>query len=283
MQRKRWRARFPARSEIIAALLLLLFACGCANRAATASGAPTMPPVSQSVTPSAASGGIVDMPLATTGCGKEPPFGAGRTEEMTLLSGGLQRMFRLHLPAGYNPSRPTPLVLNLPGHGESALQQERYSQYSALADQQNFIVVYPQGVIGPDGKLGWASYGKNDPTVNDVLFFSDLLTLLQQRLCVDARRIYATGISNGGGMTNLLACQMARRIAAFASVAAAIYPLPEGCHPTRAVSYLEFHGTADPLVPYNGSVMLHFMPVMDMLQAWATRDGCTGGPTVFFQ
>lgn len=176
-----------------------------------------------------------------------------------------------------------PLIFNLPGHGETALQQERYSLYSVLADQANFLVVYPQGTIGPDGKLGWASYGKNDPSINDVLFFSDLLTRLQQDLCVDAQRIYVMGISNGGGMSNVLACQMAGRITAFAPVAAAIYAIPGGCHPSRPVPYLEFHGTSDPLVHYDGSTIPHFLPVMQTMQDWAALDGCGSSPTTFFQ
>ncbi len=143
--------------------------------------------------------------------------------------------------------------------------------------------MYPQGVVGPDGKNGWSTYGKRDPSVNDVLFFSDLLTTLQQRLCVDAQRIYATGISNGGGMTNLLACQLSGRIAAFAPVAAAIYPIPGGCHPTRPVPYMEFHGTSDPLVSYNGRPVLQFLPVMQTMQDWAKRDSCTSGLSTFFQ
>ena len=165
----------------------------------------------------------------------------------------------------------------------TARDQERRSNYSALADQEHFLVAYPQGVVGPDGKTGWASDGKNDPTVNDVLFVSDLLGALQQHLCVDAQRIYATGFSNGGGMTNLLACQLAGRIAAFALISAAIYPLPGGCNPTRPVPYLEFHGTSDPIVHYDGGALLHLAPVMQTMQDWATRDGCTSGPTTFFQ
>lgn len=261
------------RQWFIAALLLLLFS-GCAR----SSGAP--------VTPSATANaptGIVTTPIATTGCGKAPPIAPGSTLAASITSDGMQRTYRLHVPSGYHPNQLTPLVLDIHGHGETDLQQEGYSGYSVLADQQNFLVVYPQGVVGPDGKVGWATYGRIDPTVNDVLFFSDLLTALQQQLCVDAHRIYATGISNGGGMTNLLACQMAGRIAAFAPVAAAIYPIPGGCQPSRPVPYLEFHGTSDPLVAYNGNPAIQFLPVMQTMQAWATRDGCASGPSTFFQ
>ncbi len=273
-----------AHQWFIAAALLVVLLSGCRRLASSASvSVPGTSVPSATTTASITHSGIVSTPIATTGCGKASPVAAGSTADLTLTSGGLQRTYRLHVPTTYNLDRETPLVLDIPGHGETALQQEHYSAYSALADQQNFLVVYPQGVVGPDGKLGWATYGKNDPTVNDVLFFSDLLTAVQQQWCVDARRIYATGISNGGGMTNLLACQMAGRITAFAPVAAAIYPIPGGCHPARPVPYLEFHGTSDPLVRYTGNTVLQFLPVMQTMQDWATRDGCSSGPSTFFQ
>ena len=154
---------------------------------------------------------------------------------------------------------------------------------SLLADQQGFIAVYPQGVVGPDGRTGWATGIRGRPRVNDVLFVSDLLTHLQSVLCIDPLRIYATGFSNGGGMTNVLACTLAGRLAAFAPVSGSYPPYPGGCHPVRPVPLLEFHGTADPVVPYNGSMSNQFPPILTWLRGWATRDGCTSGPTVFYK
>jgi polyhydroxybutyrate depolymerase len=153
---------------------------------------------------------------------------------------------------------------------------------SLLADQQGFIAVYPQGVVGPDGRTGWATGLRGRPKVNDVLFVSDLLNHLQSILCIDPLRIYATGFSNGGGMTNVLACTLAGRLAAFAPVSGSYPPYPGGCHPVRPVPLLEFHGTADPIVPYNGSGSRQLPPILAWLQGWATRDGCTTGPTVFY-
>lgn len=234
-------------------------------------------------TASSTSGTVVDTPVTTTGCGKAASTTAGTSASFSLTSGGLKRSYLMHIPVGYNASQMTPLVLNIHGRNETAQQQEVYSQYSTLADQAHFIVVYPQGEKGSSGEYGWATYGKDYPKVNDVLFFSDLLTKLQQQLCIDPHRIYATGISNGGGMTNLLACKMAGRIAAFAAIAAAIYPIPGGCHPSRPIAYLEFHGTSDPLVHYNGEKALNLAPVMQTMQDWALRDGCASNPTTFFQ
>jgi polyhydroxybutyrate depolymerase len=94
-------------------------------------------------------------------------------------------------------------------------------------------------------------------------------------------RIYATGFSNGGGMTILLACRLASRIAAFASVSGAYPPFPGGCHPSRPVPILEIHGTADKIVPYNGTSLLPTIP--DWLAGWAVLDGCHRQPTIFYQ
>lgn len=223
------------------------------------------------------------VPFETMGCGKAVPTAAGTSADQTITSGGLTRSYRLHVPAGYQANHSQALVLVFHGHDGRADAQEPYTGFSSLADKDGFIVVYPQGTIGPDNKTGWATGGSNDPTVDDVLFVSDLLSRLQATLCIDAQRIYATGISNGGGMTGVLACKLAGRIAAFAPIAGEFYPISGGCHPARSVPILEFHGTADPLVLYTGVPGASLPPILQWLQDWATRDGCTVGPTIFFQ
>lgn len=228
-------------------------------------------------------GGIIDTSIASTGCGKPAPIIAGSSANETIISGGLRRMYRLHLPMGYRASSGQAVVLNFHGHSSSALEQEHRTGLSKLADQQDFIAVYPQGMIGPDGHTGWATGPLVDPQVNDVLFVSDLLNHLQATLCIDPHRIYATGFSNGGGMTNLLACEMADRIAAFAPVSGAYHLLPGGCHPQRPAPILELHGTSDYIVPYSGSKKKDLPPIAQWLQGWAKRDGCTTGPTLFFK
>jgi polyhydroxybutyrate depolymerase len=194
----------------------------------------------------------------------------------------LTRTYLLHVPSSYQAQSSEALVLNFHGHGGNAIQQEHRTGMSLLADQQGFIVVYPQGVVGPDGRAGWDTGATERPQVNDVLFVSDLLNHLQSVLCIDPLRIYATGFSNGGGMTNVLACTLAGRLAAFAPVSGSYPPYPGGCHPVRPVPLLEFHGTADRVVPYNGSQSRQYSPILAWLQGWATCDGCTMGPTIFY-
>ncbi|MGH2515283.1 MAG: extracellular catalytic domain type 1 short-chain-length polyhydroxyalkanoate depolymerase [Ktedonobacterales bacterium] len=223
---------------------------------------------------------ILNRPLASTGCNKPSPVRAGTTSLDGLVSGGRRRVYRVHVPLGYTPRVPVPLVLNFHGHGSNAANQERMTGFSALADRYDFLVVYPQGVVGPDNRTGWNSGGPNKPGSNDVLFVSDLLTKMQSEFCVDPTRIYATGFSNGGAMTSVLACALAGRIAAFASVSGSYYPLVGGCHPGRPVSVLEFHGTGDYTVPYVGRAVTDLMPVPNWLQGWVGRDACASEPAI---
>lgn len=221
---------------------------------------------------------VVDAPQPSAGCGKPAPVAPGTSAAEALNSGGRSRAYRLHVPVGYQPARPYPLVLNFHGHGSTAARQEAYTGFSRLADRHGFIVTYPQGLVGPDGRTGWASGGPNKPQANDVLFVSDLITALQARLCIDPARIYATGFSNGGGLTSVLACRLAGRVAAFAPVAGSYFMPAGGCHPVRPVPILELHGTGDGTVPYNGNAATHLIGAASWAAGWAARDGCTGGP-----
>lgn len=221
-------------------------------------------------------GRIINRPVTTTGCGTPAPTGAGVSIDQTIISGGLNRSYRLHLPTGYSIKQPQAIILAFHGYGADVHDFERSISLSSLADREGFIVVYPQGSGRPPA---WASGGANDPLVDDVLFVSDLLNHLQTTLCIDTQRIYAVGYSNGGGMVGLLACKLAQRIAAFGAVSGAFYPTPGGCHPGRSVPVLEFHGTADSVVSYtnpgNG-----WEAIPDWLHEWVKRDSCSSGPTV---
>jgi polyhydroxybutyrate depolymerase len=232
--------------------------------------------------------------VPTTGCDHAALIKPGSSADETIRAhpaeseGFATRRYRLHVPATYQADRPTPVVLIFHGHGGSAAGMEG-TGFSQLADRQNFLAVYPQGLPqGAGGPSFWADIGPIDFGIDDVLFVSDLLTTLQKEFCVDAHRIYATGFSNGGGMTWFLACRLAGRIAAFAPVSGDHYAPPGGCQPGRPVSVLEINGTVDQLVPYNG-VSIKEAPawpeqsIPDLMQTWAARDGCTAGPVVFLQ
>ncbi|WP_367046553.1 PHB depolymerase family esterase [Streptomyces sp. Je 1-332] len=202
--------------------------------------------------------------------GTQPP---GTTAPHTLVSGGLTRTYQLHLPEGYTADRAWPVVLAFHGRGNTGSGTEEFSKLSTLSA----IVAYPEGVVGTgDGqRQAWQGAPYAAPGVDDVAFTGDLLDALEAGLCVDRRRVYATGKSNGGGFTSLLACRMSDRIAAIAPVAGAFYPgTGENCRPARPVPVIDFHGTADATIPYAGDPGRGLPALRDWLTAWADRDGC---------
>lgn len=254
---------------LLAPLLVLLALSSLLASSGSARVVPMLDPLR------VANPAVVNVPQVSAGCGKKSPIAPGITTSGEIISSGDYRTYLLHLPTGYLPKHHYPLVLNFHGHSNTDTHQEQMTGFSTLADRLGFIMAYPQGIIGPDLHTGWASGGPNKPRINDVLFVSDLLNALQETYCIDPARIYATGFSNGGGMTSVLACRLSDRIAAFASVSGSYFVPEGGCHPDRAIPFLEFHGTDDGTVPYDGNRSTHLIGAAQWAQSWATRDGCT--------
>lgn len=206
------------------------------------------------------------------------------TVPQAIVAEGSLRSYSLHIPSGYTPTHPTPLVIVLHGHDGNPQNIEEYTRFSQLADADDVLVAYPQGVIGPDKQSGWNTYGPTtyeDRSVNDVAFIGDVITQIEQTMCVDQTRVYAAGFSNGGGLVGVLACQLAGRIAAFAAVSGQFFfPLPGGCHPARPVPIMEFHGTSDTVVPYNGTSLTASIPAW--IRGWTATDRCASDPATFF-
>lgn len=271
-----------------ASFLLALLLTGCSASSST--------PTSQDQTRATGAlpaGGTVDRPIVTQGCGQASQVPPGKSANETLAvnpaeSEGMdRRVYRLHVPVTYQANTPTPLVLVFHGYGGTGTGMESGTGLSTFADQHGFLVVYAQGL--PDGAGGtpfWASVGPMDYGVDDVHYVSLLLDDLQKNFCVDARRIFVTGFSNGGGMSGFLACRLASRLAAVAPVSGNFYAIPGGCHPSRPLPLLDIHGSADQVLPYEGipassDAPWPLPPVQQWLQEWAARDGCNTSPTIF--
>ena len=172
------------------------------------------------------------------------------------------------------------MVFDIHGYGSNSSQQLLYSKFASVADRENFIVVLPDGQgTPPHFNLAMsAPAGEGD----DVVFMTDLLLKIRNEFCVDNHRIFATGMSNGGVMTALLACRASDQFASFAAVAAVVYS-PE-CGHGRPISYLAFKGTKDATIPYEGGVVSCCgNPVVpssiSAMEGWATRSECTIPPT----
>ena len=200
----------------------------------------------------------------------------------TLTSSGKQRKYLLYVPPSYDPSTPTPLVITIHGFAQWPANQRDVSRWNAVADEYGFIVVYPSGTGFPKR---WGAHGRTDlliPPTEDVTFISDLIDKLASEYNIDPTRIYANGLSNGGGMSYLLACKLADRIAAIGTVAGAhLFPLSE-CKPSRTVPMIVFHGDADPIVPYDGGksgpAEQPFPAIPDWVAQWARQNGCNETP-----
>ena len=199
----------------------------------------------------------------------------------SLVSSGQTRNYVLHVPPGYDRSKPVPLVISLHGAGLWGAAQREISRWDAVADREGFIVVYPTGGTG-NGPRIWRAVVEGPGLTRDVLFISDLIDKLSADYNIDPARIYANGLSNGGGMSFVLSCRLSNRIAAVGMVAAAQLLPWSSCTDTRPVPMMAFHGTADPATPYTGGktwVAARAFPHVPMWTAnWAKRNRCAPEP-----
>ena len=202
--------------------------------------------------------------------------------------GGRSRTYLVHLPPGYDGQTPLPMVLVLHGATESPEGVERLSGMSETADKENFIAVYPRGTgrLNPAHLPTWNSGAccgyAMEQRVDDVAFLRALIDKIEKDYPIDQKRVFVTGISNGGMMSYRLACELSDKIAAAAPVEGS-QDIP--CQPSEPVSIIVFHGTADHLVPFNGGSTPFQMgskrsdtPVLDTVAFWVKEDGCSQTP-----
>jgi polyhydroxybutyrate depolymerase len=172
----------------------------------------------------------------------------------TILVAGVTRTYLLHVPPRYSNALGSPAVLLFHGGQGSAttiggITSTTGGGFSAFADQKNFIAIYPDSVSGTwdDGRATITN------RTNDVAFTAALLDAVALEYNIDSKRIFATGISNGGMMTFRLACELSSRLAAVATVAANLpSDIQAGCNPAQPPPVAMFSGDADPLMPYAG-------------------------------
>jgi polyhydroxybutyrate depolymerase len=186
--------------------------------------------------------------------------------------GGLARSYLVHVPPGYSGATPVPLVIDFHGLTSTAAVQAAISGFRALSDTAGFIVVHPQGVGN-----AWNGGICCSTAADDVAFTRALVAKMHDEAAIDARRIYATGLSNGGAMSHRLACEAADLFAAAAPMA---FPIsvspPSACAPSRRIPVLTFMGLTDAVVPYGGGT---FPSAAATFDHWRNTDACgTGAP-----
>jgi len=190
---------------------------------------------------------------------------AAGDQTITLPWGGVNRQYVVHVPPGYTGTTRVPLMLTIHGAHNTPALARSWSQMNPVADQNGFVVAYPAALDC------WSS-GPALPGCtmadDDVGFLSLVVSDIKAHACIDPRRVYAAGISNGAMMAQRLACQRADVFAAVGGIAGPLGFSP--CTPARAIAIAYFHGTEDRTVGYASA--------QPTVNGWATRNGCTGSP-----
>lgn len=165
-----------------------------------------------------------------------------------------QRQYIIHIPTNYNPSQAHDLVFVLHGGTGSAIFMMNYTGFNSLSNLENFIVVYPQGIftgtnLGGTAGHHWAdgrtTTAPDTQGVDDVGFISHLIDTISNQYNINPNNVFAAGISNGGYMTQRLACQLSDKISAVATVAAT-FPdsLLQYCNNPQPTSILITHANS---------------------------------------
>jgi len=210
----------------------------------------------------------------------------------TVRVGELDRRYRIYIPAKYDATRPTPVIVTFHGGGGSPESMIRLTGLNAKADEAGFIVVYPFGTGKLDNFMltfnggeccGYAMQKEIDDVGSTRMLLDDLATVVN----VDTNRIYATGLSNGGIMSHYVASELSDRIAAIAPIGGPL--MMETCQPKRPVSMMQFHGTADTFAPFQGGFgenalggkgVTDFRSVDHTINNWVKANGCNAEPQV---
>lgn len=180
---------------------------------------------------------------------------------------GVSRDYILYVPKNYSASKSYPLLFSFHGFTSTMEKNYDYTKFNELAEQENFIVVHPQGL-----KKRWNAITKK--SINkDIKMITSLINQLKNIYSIDEKRIYATGMSNGGYLSFLLACESSNKFAAVASVTGLMFPnVLKNCHPSKPVPVLQIHGTSDNIVKYQ--------KVDEVLQFWITNNATDSQPII---
>lgn len=195
---------------------------------------------------------------------------------VTLPINGVQRSALVNVPPSADGRHRLPVVLMYHGAGSTGPKTERDIALSTVGNRYGFITVYPTS-----NTKYWNVSGGGPHGDDDIQFTRALLDYLDRHVCVDDTRVYATGGSNGGGLAYRVACELSDRVAAVATVAG-VYGLEPPCNPTRPISILEMHGTADTTVPYAGWGPHGQGSVPAFIGQWLSLDQCPNtSPNVY--
>jgi len=206
------------------------------------------------------------------------------SERQSLESGGHERTWRLYVPPNLPQDRPVPLVVAFHGSGSSGRGMENFSKFDPVADREGFIVLYPDGLWNNwnDGRASEDIRAQKEH-IDDGAFIEALIAEVSAHHRIDGKRIYATGMSNGGFFVHYLGHRLPHTFAAIAPVAGGMAPLvADNFGAGDPVAVMIVQGTDDPLVPYSGGDVARgrgrMVSTVQAAELWAKRNGCATAP-----
>ena len=203
---------------------------------------------------------------------------AQQTINASITHDGIQRDYIVYIPELYDGSSVVPLVLNFHGFGSNATQQMFYGDFRDIADTEGFLLVHPEGTRFFGNQFWNVGFPGLSSTIDDVGFTEALIDELATLYTIDLDRVYATGMSNGGFMSFLLACQLSEKIAAVASVTGSMtQDTFDDCNAQLPTPVLQIHGTEDDVVLYNENNLS--LPIPDVISYWVDHNNCETTPT----
>jgi polyhydroxybutyrate depolymerase len=213
-------------------------------------------------------------------CPAGPGLAAG-DHKLSLQHEGRSRTYLLHVPKSYDGTKPRPLVLDFHGYSRTSAGQKAASGWDAVSDREGLLVAYPDGV-GSSWNVGGCCGSAGTSNIDDVGFARALVAQLATQLCVDLKRVYASGVSNGAGISARLGCEAADLFAGVALVSSDLRTQP--CQPRRPITEIAFRGTGDTLEPYEGGLVgpvgMQFQSpgARGSFELWKNINRCTGAP-----
>ncbi len=224
-----------------------------------------------------------DEPIVVDCSGKTAKV--GDNQKMSVNVDGKNRTFIMHIPSAYKGDKPVPLVIDYHPIGGSGQGEFGSSPYKAKTDPEGVITLYPDGTSKPGGMGNGWNVGPCCSNDDDVKFSYAMIDKLKEIACIDPQRIYATGFSMGGGMSNHVACMMSDVFAAVAPAAMDLNKTNSAqCKMSRPISVINFRGTNDPVCRYQGGDSgfndgLNFLGAEGTFNFWKEKNGCTGAAT----
>ncbi|HVZ31446.1 MAG TPA: PHB depolymerase family esterase [Polyangiaceae bacterium] len=211
------------------------------------------------------------------------PLGVGDHSFMLQSANGITYSYIIAVPKSVDPNRKAPLTVVWHALGSDPEEARSLTPIDAKAEAAGSLLVFPRS---PDQSWDVGSCctsiagGKSR---DEEVFARELVKEVQSKVCVDEKRIYTTGFSNGGMMSQFLACKMADVFAAATPMGSTLTIDPAQCNPSRPIPMFLINGTADPLVGYDQPSFAGGISVVDDVKFWATKNMCTGEPEQYLQ